>query len=97
MKRLALATLLSLSPIAATATPLAEDLKNYIVAFDMAALDTEARTELRTILDDPDRSHGNKVLSVHSVLDRHGALREVDIHGGPLDAPETQVGLASYN
>lgn len=97
MKRFALVLLIAAAPVATTAAPLAEDLKNYVVAVDMDALDTEARSELRTIIEDPNKSHGNKVLSVHTVLDRNNALRDVDIHGGPLDEGEAQIGLASYN
>ncbi len=97
MKRFALVILLGTMPIAGAAAPLDEELKNYVEAFDMAALDTEARAELEAIIDDPRASHGTKVLSVHTVLERNQALRHVDIHGAPLDAPEAQVGLASYN
>ena len=97
MKRFALAVLMGTLPVTATAGPLAEDLKNYVVAVDVDSLDSEARAELRTIMDDPARSHGNKVLSVHTVLDRNNALRDVDIHGGALDEGEAQIGLASLN
>ena len=96
MKRFALAIMLGTMPVAAAASPLSEELTDYVVAVDMAALDDAARDELRAIIDDPDRSHGNKVLSVHTVLDRNNALRDVDIHGGPLDGADAQVDLASY-
>ncbi|MBY5987857.1 hypothetical protein [Roseovarius atlanticus] len=97
MKRFALAVLMGTLPVTATAGSLADELKNYVVAVDVAALDDEARAELRTIMDDPAKSHGNKVLSVHTVLDRNNALRDVDIHGGPLDEGEAQVDLASLD
>ncbi|MFN3208719.1 MAG: hypothetical protein ACE369_06905 [Roseovarius sp.] len=97
MKRLVLAALIGTMPMAATAAPLADELKDYVVSFDMAALDGDARAELQSIIDDPSATHGTKVLSVHTVLESNNALRDVDIHGGPLDAPEAQVGLASYN
>lgn len=97
MKRFALAVLIATMPAAATAAPLAEELKNYVVAVDMTALDEEARAKLQTIIDDPGKSHGNKVLSVHTVLDRNNALHDVDIHGGALNEGEAQIGLASYN
>lgn len=97
MKRFALAVLIGTLPVTATAGPLADELKNYVVAVDVNALDDEARAELRTIMDDPAKSHGNKVLSVHTVLDRNNALRDVDIHGGPLNDTEAKVGLASLN
>lgn len=97
MKSFALAILIGTMPVAATAAPLADELKNYVVAVDMSALDDDARAELQTIIEDPGKSHGNKVLSVHTVLDRNNALRDVDIHGGALDEGEAQIGLASYN
>jgi hypothetical protein len=97
MKRFALAVLIATMPVAATAAPLAEKLKNYVVAVDMTVLDEAARAKLQTIIDDPGKSHGNKVLSVHTVLDRNNALRDVDIHGGDLNEREAQIGLASYN
>ncbi len=97
MKRFALAILIGTMPVAATAAPLADELKDYVVSVDMSALDDDARAELQTIIADPGKSHGNKVLSVHTVLDRNNALRDVDIHGGDLDEGEAQIGLASYN
>ncbi|QFT93876.1 hypothetical protein FIU86_13580 [Roseovarius sp. THAF9] len=97
MKRFALAILIGTMPLAATAAPLADALKDYVVAVDMSALDEDARAELQTIIEDPGKSHGNKVLSVHTVLDRNNALRDVDIHGGGLNKGEAQIGLASYN
>lgn len=97
MKRFAFAILLGTLPMAATSAPLADELKNYVVAFDMEALNDAARAQLQTIIDDPGKSHGNKVMSVHTVLDRNDALRHVDIHGEDLDSPEPQVGLASYD
>lgn len=97
MKRFVLSLLIGTMPLAATAAPLADELKNYVAAVNMAALDSDARAELQTIIADPGKSHGNKVLSVHTVLDRNNALRDVDIHGGALDEGEAQIGLASYN
>jgi len=95
MERFAFAILLGMIPMAATSAPLAEDLKDYVVAFDMAALDRDAQEHLQQIIDDPQASHGTKVLSVHTVLDRNGALRHVDIHGDELPPAQAQIGLAS--
>lgn len=96
MKRILLPIVFAALPMGAIAAPLSEELRDYVVAFDMEALDRSAKAALREIIDNPDKSHGDKVLDVHTVLSAHDALRHVDIHGESLDAPaNVQIGMVS--
>ena len=98
MKRILFSIVLGAMPVAAIGAPLSEDLRDYVVAFDVEALDQDAKATLRAIINDPNASHGDKVLDVHTVLSQHDALRHVDIHGESLTDPTTmQFGMASFD
>lgn len=66
----------------ATGLPgLAADLERFITDFDLAALDESGLQRVEGIIDDPDASHAQKVLALHTLLDRNGALEHADMHG----------------
>ena len=66
---------------ASDAGDLSPDLSRFITVFDLNDLTTQTLSALCDIVDDADRSHGQKVLALHSLLDRHGALGHADMHG----------------
>lgn len=96
MKRFALILSLAALPQVAASETLHDALQDYIVAFDITDVDPSTRSTLREIVNDPDMSHGNKVLSLHSILDSEGALRHVDIHGAPLNTADASGDGAVY-
>lgn len=84
--RLALTLTLVLTSAAATAEParpLDAALRAYVEAFDLGAVPDHARERLRTIVSHDTASHTAKVVAIHDILLRHGALRHVDMHGAP--------------
>ncbi|SMX48684.1 hypothetical protein [Maliponia aquimaris] len=83
-RHLALCLALALLPAAATADaarPLDTALRAYVDAFDLGAVPDTARARLRAIVAHDSASHVAKVLAIHDILQTHGALRHVDMHG----------------
>lgn len=80
LKSLLLVAAASTSPVAQN-TPLAEALKEYIVAFDLTGLSVDERIRIRAIVEDPTMPHALKVLHLHDALTRADALEHTDMHG----------------
>lgn len=62
-------------------TDLSADLEHYIAEFDLAAMDQDSLETVSRIMADTSTSHGHKVLALHTLLDRNGALGHADMHG----------------
>jgi hypothetical protein len=60
---------------------LSADLSHFISDFDLTDLNHQTLNTLRDVIEDEDAPHGQKVLALHSLLDRHGALGHADMHG----------------
>ena len=79
---IALLTTAAMSSAQAADLPdIAADLSHYISDFNLAALDEDGLDSVERILRSPNVSHGQKVLALHTVLERGGALEHADMHG----------------
>lgn len=93
---LCLALSLAMAPLGAAAdpdNPLATELRGYVEAFDLRTVPDSARSRLWAIIAHGSASHMAKVVAIHDILQRHGALRHVDLEGGGDDAPRPVGGL----
>lgn len=60
---------------------LVADLHHFVEAFELAEVPPAGRARLQVIVDHPSASHVAKLMAIHDVLQRHDALRHVDMHG----------------
>jgi hypothetical protein len=67
-------------PVGVSASPLSEVIDDYVTEFDMPAIDADDREKILSVHARDDLAHGMKVLLVHDILLKAGALEHANIH-----------------
>ncbi|WP_299784951.1 hypothetical protein [uncultured Marivita sp.] len=67
-------------PIVVSASPLSEVIDDYVTDFDMPAIQADDREKILAVHARDDLAHGMKVLLVHDILLKAGALEHANMH-----------------
>lgn len=67
-------------PAGVSASPLSKVIDDYVTEFDMPAIEADDREKILAVHGRDDLAHGMKVLLVHDILLKAGALEHANMH-----------------